>query len=544
MTGKLKPLFKDRQKVASLDLYAREVEAGLPNEKRRLDALDENEAWYNHDAERYLPKRDAETDWDFQARPKRESGLLNECVSILCDHLYNPGPTRELKDDESEGAEFLRKVYEQNLINAIMQQADVLSTLNDVAAIQVDVGDGDFDIQPIRLMLWGGNEFHVWCHPNDPLDPVAVCTIDRYDNQERRRLWNEVEVRTYLTRKFLAGGEISGGRVGKEVDRRQHDYGCLPFSFVHYEQPSRFFYTHGIGTFLRRVQARVDDRLSRLDESIQKYLAPIPVAEGVGPDFNPVVEPGRFIRLVSPPFTGVTGDFSAPMATPKLSYLQAQLDVASTWEDLTNFINQCLEAARVPLSYARMEQTGTASGIALIVEQDPLIRRAKKRRLAFGLYETELAKCILMCAGNHYGIPVLVTEAEGLDLMLGWPESKIATPGPERNEEDTWRVQMGLVSRIGLLMERDGCSQAQAIQKIKQVAKDRKLEARILGEDQLGQPIEQVGIASPKGLPGPGGQSNREPAVAGNGEMQSDSYGQVASGPTNTMGTGTENQGI
>lgn len=523
-----KPLFKERQQVISLSKFEREVIAGLPNEKKRLDCLDENEAWYNHDAERYLPKRDAETDWDFQGRPKRDSGLLHQCVDVLCDHLYNPGPTRELKDDTTDGAEFLRRVYEQNLVNALMGQADILSTLNDVAAIQMDVGDGDFDVMPIRMILWGGNEFHAWCHPDDPREPVAVCTIDRYDNQERRRLWNEVEVRTYLTVKFTEGATTAGGRVAKLVDKRTHDYGCLPFSFVHYEQPSRFFYTHGIGTFLRKVQMRVDDRLSRLDEAIQKHLNPVPIAEGVGPEFNPVVEPGRFVRLLAPPFTGITGDFSAPPAPPRLSYLQATIDVAGTWEDLTNFINQALEASRVPLSYARMEQTGAASGISLIVEQDPLLRRAKKRRVAFARYETDLARCILTCAGNHYGKPGLVAEAEDLDLMLGWPESKIATPGPERDEEDTWRLQMGIVSLIGIIMERDGCSQEQAIQKLKQVAKDRKLEQKILGQDLQGNPIESNGRRQLPGKDEQAPQQGQEDVSTP--ETSSDAFGTVAGG--------------
>ncbi|MGE5754752.1 MAG: hypothetical protein ACM35G_03400 [Planctomycetaceae bacterium] len=80
-----------------LDAFATEVENGLPNERRRLDGADENQAWYDHDAERYLPRREAESEFDFEGRPKRESGLLRECVEILCDHLYNPGPTRRLR---------------------------------------------------------------------------------------------------------------------------------------------------------------------------------------------------------------------------------------------------------------------------------------------------------------------------------------------------------------------------------------------------------------------------------------------------------------
>ncbi len=467
-----------------LDAFALEVKHGLPNERKRLDAADENQAWYDHDAERYLARREAESEFDFEGRPKRDSGLLRECVEILCDHLYNPGPTRQLKE-EGAAAEFLAKVYEQNLFNSLMQQADLLSTLNDACAIQVDAGDGNFKERPIDLLIWSGNEFHAWTHPNNPRKPVAVCTIDRFDMQERRRLWNEVEVRTYVTDR-LQDGQTSGGRVAREVDRQPHDYGRIPFAFTHYELPTRYFYAPGIGTFLRKVQERVDDRLSRLDESIQKHLNPIPVAEGVGPDWNPVVEPGRFVRLGPPAFAAITGDFSTPSPTPRLSYLQVKLDIAGAWDDLVRYINQALEAARVPLSYARMEQTGTASGIALIVEQAPLWNRARKRRVPFAHYETEIARAILTCAGNHYGRPELTAAGAGPSLLLGWPEPTITTPGADRDHSDAWRMQMGLASRTQILMERDGCSRDQALRKLEQVARDRADERQILRVEPRG----------------------------------------------------------
>ncbi|MGE5754751.1 MAG: hypothetical protein ACM35G_03395 [Planctomycetaceae bacterium] len=379
-----------------------------------------------------------------------------------------------------------------------MQQADLLGTLNDACAIQVDAGDGDFEARPIDLLLWGGNEFHAWTHPDNPRRPVAVCTIDRYDQQERRRLWNEVEVRTYVTER-LVDGQTAGGRVAREVDRQGHDYGCLPFAFVHYELPTRSFYPPGIGTFLRRVQGRVDDRLSRLDESIQKHLNPIPVAEGVGPDWNPVIEPGRFVRLVPPAFAAIAGDFSAQAAAPRLSYLQVALDIAGAWDDLLRYLNQALEAARVPLSYARMEQSGTQSGIALIVEQAPLLNRARKRRMPFAHYETGIARTILSCAGNHYGRPDLAAAGRTASLLLGWPEPTITTPGAERDHADTWRLQSGLASRTQILMERDGCSRDQALRKLEQVALDRADERRILRDGAAGPEGQGASPEAPGG---------------------------------------------
>ena len=75
----------------SLDSYAEEVCNGLPHEKDRLDAVLENQAFFDLDAERYIPMRDAESAFDYAGRPKRSSGFTREVVEVLCEHLYAPG---------------------------------------------------------------------------------------------------------------------------------------------------------------------------------------------------------------------------------------------------------------------------------------------------------------------------------------------------------------------------------------------------------------------------------------------------------------------
>lgn len=503
VNGELKPIdapSKDDDAVP-MDRFAAEVANGLPNEQRRLSDAKEAQGWYDFDSDQYLPKRDSESDFDFEARPKRDSGLVHECVEVLCDHLYNPGPTRTVAENP-EADEFLRRVYEQNLFNHLMQQADILSTLNEVCAIQIDAGEGEFDEKPICLTIWGADEFHAWTSPHDPRKVIAVVTLDVFDMQETRRLWNDEEVWTFKSEK-LKSGQTAGGRVANLVSKEKHGYGCIPFAFTHYELPVRSFYPASVGSLLVKAQKRVDDRLSRLDESIQKHLNPIPVAEGVDPNWNPVLEPGRFVRLVPPAFSGITGDYSMTPSMPKLSYLQVTLDIVNVWEDLTRYINQILDACRVPLSYARMEQSGVASGISLIVEQAPLMNRARKRRVPYTFYETEIAKKILMCAGNHYGVPGLVSACETLVLNVNWPEPSISIPGTDRDEADKFRIENGLASLTMIVQERHGYSRDQAWEHIEQVAEDRSREKEIFAKYGLqlvgpaGGPPEDQGDQSP-----------------------------------------------
>ena len=339
-----------------------EIIAGLPHEKPALDEAMENQAFFDLDAERYVPMREAETTFDYERREKRMSGLLRECIEVLTDDLYSPGPSRTF--DIPEAQAFLERVWQDNLIDALMTRADELSHLNRVAAIQVDACEGDFNAKPLTLRLWGRDEFVVWNDARDYTKVLAVCTIDRYDEQTRYRLWTDVDVQTYVTNKV--GDGTSGGIVAKWISSEPHDYGRVPFGFVWYDLPVRTFFPASPGTFLRKAEVRVDDRLSRLDESIHKHLNPIPVADGVPDGWQPVIEPQRFIVLRNRgPIMGENGYTSSPSA--KLYYLQGSIDIAGAWADLTAYVNQCLEAARVPRSAIRMEQTGTASGAALVV---------------------------------------------------------------------------------------------------------------------------------------------------------------------------------
>ena len=390
-------------KKAPVDLapYGLEVEAGSPATPRHGRRLERQNFW-DYEGERWESKfkHDAESSFDYQGRPHRPSGFLRQCVETLCEHLYCPGPSRRWS--EPAGRKILDRIYADNLVDAVLQEADTLANLNGYAAIQIDAASGDFAERPITYRLWGREQLAVWADPDNATQPRAVCTVDKYDMRTRYRLWSDTEVWTYLTKKAT---ETAGGRVAYLHSKEPHDYGCLPFSFVHYCLPIRDFDVSCPGEFLHKAEIRIDNRLNRLDNSIDKHLDPVPVAEGVPQDWKPVREPMRFIRMPrAAPVIGATGGYE-PGEFARLYFLQPVVDVAGAWSDLTNYMNQAFRASRVPISATLLQESpGVFSGIALLLTEAPLFKRARKRRGIYQVYEHDLARRTLLCIANHYGV--------------------------------------------------------------------------------------------------------------------------------------------
>jgi hypothetical protein len=453
-----------------------DVEKGLASQEHRLNNAALAQGFWDYDGKKFMSvfMRDAETPFDYVQRPYRMSGLCRQIIEILCDHLYSPGPSRTW--DQPAGNAFLQTVYEDNHFNALMGRADQLSALNDVAAVQIDANEGNFHDKPITLRLWGGQDFAVFTDPDNRTIPKVACTVDRYDTGTCYRLWNEKEVRRYES---TNGEGLADGLKAKYIDTTPHDYGCLPFAFVHYVQPIVGFWETGIGTFLAQGEVRANDRMSRLDEAVNKHLNPLPIVENVDETWQPIVQPMGFMRISSSKMrVGATGGYEdGPQA--RLYFLEAHVDIAGAWDDLCKFLNQLLQALRIPAEAVRMEQVGVSSGIALIVEQAPLLTRARRRQQPFGLYETEIARTILRCAGGHYGRADLTRAAMKGKLSLAWPQPSVPVPTKDNLDLLLEQVGAGFKSLVMATSEWYGCEREQAFQILEQVEKDNaELEER------------------------------------------------------------------
>ena len=329
----------------------KEVESGLRNHRPRLASAIENQAFYDLESDRYQPRREAETEFDFAGRPRRSRASCSRRSTGSASTRTTPDPSGQwwrVASCEWRVQPAPTQVYETNHIDCVMHHAEAQATLNDVCAIQIKcTNDPD---KPVDLQLWGGDEFTVFTDPDDPRQAFAVVTIDRYNERTRYRLWFEDEVCTYLHR------SVQRGQDGRRPDR--HPDSARPRRTPTAASRSRSSTTAprsassgrpAPGTFLRKAELRINDRLSELDELIMKYGRPIGVFKNVSPTFTPEIGPGRFMRLCRGG-TGYTGEGFADGGEPSAEYLQAQLAIESIWVDLEKYMKQVAKAVSCPTS--------------------------------------------------------------------------------------------------------------------------------------------------------------------------------------------------
>lgn len=481
------PPIPDAAPALDRDAVLREVERGLPNERDRLATAIENQAYADLEYGPYDERREAETEFDFLRRPRKQTGFLHQVLGRLCSHTYNPGPRRSAEDPALDA--LLQQVYEQNHIDALMHEAERLSTINDVAAIQVRWTAGRRPDRPIDLQLWGADEFAVFASPDDPREPEAVVTLDRVDHTTRYRVWFADAVHSFTTDKAGGGDgrDTKGGVIAREVvgSPRPNPYGILPFAFVPYRTQVRQFWTGGPGTFLRNAEATANRELSELAEAIVKYSCPVAWFKNVPPEFNPELGPGRFLRLMrGGPSYG--GDGYENSGEPDVGYLQAQLEIEAVWQDVRNTLDQCAEACDLPPSALRLDYTDAPSGISIVARTFPLIERARQRRPIYQRAETELARVV---RGVHAAMTGAgPSPATSVRVLLSWPEPRIPIPGPDRDTSDAWEIGLGSKSRIQVIEERYGLTREQAIAHLEQVAEDEAAAAAILPRPEAPPP--------------------------------------------------------
>lgn len=468
---------------------AEEVQKGLPHEALRLNGARIAQDFFDWEDRKHLNlfAREAESPIDTNYRSHRASGFTREVIDVLTEHLYCPGPSRTWS--EKAGQDFLDLVYRQNHFDVLATSLDQLSTLHDVAAVQVDAAEGNFAEKPITFRIWGGDQIAVYPKPTSPTELEAVVTIDEFDQQKRYRLWFEDEVITYVTKK---GDQTAGGRVAEEIAREPNTYKVLPFAFWHYDPPIRQFWTPGISDLVVQAEIKINDRLSRLDESIHKHLNPILKGKNLPANWQPIIEPGRILKLnsVIAKVLGVDGAGISGGTEPDIEALELRIDIAGAWEDLRGYIAQVLEAARVPQSAVRMEQQGVASGISLIIEQAPLLTRARRRQRPCRIYEENLGKVTLIAAGNHYGKPALVTAGKKGSMALAWPQPSIPVPTPDRLQLSVGEVQAGIKSQLMLIQDWYGVDRAQALEIAEQIEKDQA-DLKAVAPTLTAQPPQQ-----------------------------------------------------
>jgi hypothetical protein len=501
-------LYDDIESVPSLDVIEQEITGGFARTSHvdRLDCARVNEDYLCLRNPAYIERREGEEEADYQRRPKRTSKLTRKAISTLTSLLYSPGPSRTVRPASAQM--FLETVWAKNHINALMRQADRKATLNDACAIQATATGRPDD--PIRLYLWGAEEFVPYFRDDDPCRPWAVVTIAVKEESGKKyreyQAWSALEHRVYRTRPIDAASwtDTSGGTVAAYwpslsgyLDDAQvwqegiNPYGVLPFAFVWNELPVCGFWGSGIGTALRQTNEEIDRELSDIAEHVKTFLNPKIIAKNVSPNFRWKDRPGTPVHI-TPAAAAKMGEGPADFS---LEYLQSQLAVEQAWYDAEKYANATFYELDVPLSAVRDDTSGPSSGIQILAEQQPLLGYTKARQPAFALYEADLHALILRVAGHYYNQPGLVTAADALDVDLQWLPPAMPDIDGTQAQVDQADLDMGLKSRIDLIAERRGITHEEAREVFQRIVEDRQFEQELMAElmpahlkDANGQP--------------------------------------------------------
>jgi hypothetical protein len=507
--------FTDISTLPPIDAAADAVRSGLPDAQDRLGEAADNEDFYQFRNERHLENEtDDETEAEFAQRFGRFSYFTRTVIRKLSEPLYNPGPTRRWEGDASI-ATWLDETHESTAVNVRMAQADRAAILNHVAAIQVEAtGDPN---RPVRYWLWKAHEFEVFCLDNDPTRPWAVCTIERIPAgpgklRTRYKLWTAAERRTYLTKPYGQGETAGGRRADELVEAGPTPYpGVLPFVFVRNEPAECDFWAGGIGTPLRKANAKSDRRLSKIDWHIEEYLNPLLWAKGIPPEQRLMARVGRFVHL---PAEAAARE-GLNRIEPEVGALQVALGVEQAWNDLRAYQDSILEEMEIPLTAIRLDASTDLSGVAIVAKAMPLTQRTIARQKEFTEHETALAAKTLAVASTWYGAAgwnlAGPAAAAALDprLLVVWPEPKIPLPTPERDQSDQWEIEQGLADPIEVLAKRRGVTIEQAVELATQIAERRRQWAAIMGVEET-PPGQQQGQQGQQQQDGEGQQADAE----------------------------------
>jgi hypothetical protein len=464
-----------------------EVEAGLPNERDRLRDSWDNRRFADGHFEEYptRPENSAHERLDY----RRTSPIMGRIVEILSSKLYKASPTRQLAGNPA-ASEWLERVYRKNHMLPKWQEADRLTFISDLCAFQFS-GDDD-PLAPVRIDLWAADQLVWWLDPEDCTRPAAVGTIDRYDARRRLTIWTKELRSVYLTDKEGARA-TSGGTAFRKTEETANPYvdpsglGVIPFSFCHYKFPACEFHQRGPGNGLRQLNDYVNYDIDDIADGKRYLSKPMTVATGVSAEWTPParIRPGMWIKMEAGS-RDVSGDFTVPT----LGFLTADGSwIPNNWMDLNNYIDHELEMHGVPPGTIRLSAS-VNSGVQVIAEQEPIITVAERRQTPFSDYEADAARVCVLVARSHlmahgHAVPAeLDAAAEDPSLSVTWPQLRQMLPGPEKNSEDEYRLTMGLCSKLDLLMERDGLTREQALERFRQIVADNA-ELAALGIDPL-----------------------------------------------------------
>ncbi len=369
-------------------------------------------AWdmYCGDQVRYIPRLPGESALEFQRRPHKQFLNLTRVVIDVLSQLYRRPVERRI-----DGAERIARIHASNPMDRLMLGVDRLARLQGVAAVMVT-----YEHDEVRYWPWPAHRVIVLPDALRPHVPLAVIAFAAGDGS-LCHVWDP-----------LRSATVSGGRVIREAE---HQYGRVPFAFVHDRLPVDGFWVEGRGRSLAWANNEFNAKLSELAHTVA--MQGFGVMEIVNPDpaQDIAIGPARAIRFTvsgNEPF-GV--NFKSPGAP-----------IRELIEDLEFLLRTLLKTQRVPESLLSVQPLSNQSGVSILAQQTPVLEDRIERQDVFRAFEGELLEVTQAVLQAHEGPQPDAT------IHLNYPEPELEQSAAERIAADEFRLKHGLVTPWELML--------------------------------------------------------------------------------------------
>lgn len=457
------------------------IDNGLANERDRLGDAARCFDFFRGNFEAY-PTR--EESWYYKRRDRRRTRrIMRRIIEVVTEGDYKKPPARRLAAGD-EATAWLDRCYKAAGMAALWPRADRYSHVAGACAIEFfGVADPE---TIVSARLWSAADLVVWCEPFDPTVPAAVGVIDAHDATYRLRVWTPLELLTFERRKAPSPAEAD--RQWRLVGQEANPYGVLPFAFVHLELPAGDFWEgRELGDFLAHLNDNLNGQLDDIGDNTRFGITPTPVAKDVAPDQDlpGQLKPGQWLRLKA----AIESLMGETPPDPRLEFVTPPSEyVGVAWDDMNRYLNAALEDCGIPPGAIRLEGDANAeSGVAILIQSGPLVKRAEVRRQDLATFENAAARVAAAVAAGHlrafaHAVPAWLdaTAADPTPLALKWPPLYVQLPGAERDRGDSWRLANGIADVVDLLQERDDLTTDEAWEKLRQL-RDRRDKLAQLG---------------------------------------------------------------
>lgn len=382
----------------------------------------------------------------YYGKQEQSLHLINEDVDPIIINLTKPIIAkrtsllykRPLKRDfvgPAESVAALEQVYDDNSIDALLQQTDLLAELTGSTLLH-PVWEPELDGN-IRLRLYDASQFAVTGRDGDPATADAISLVRVVDRLIEPTLTAETngqaspQIERVMQQQVWTPETVISYEGSKMINTEDNPLGFLPFVNFKGEEVHDQYIGFPVSTIVRKLNAHINQLLTLLGYTI-KMQSGTPIAlTGFQSGEQVTIHPGRAVSLPA------GADAKVLQLNPKI---QETLDTVNYLEQ------QLYSTSGVPKVTVDSDNSGGNTHISatqLVVRWFPLMQVFHDKAVRYERYERQLANVILAVLD----LPPIE------DVHVEWREQDI-TPLTVEDETLERDIKLNLKTPIDELMRR------------------------------------------------------------------------------------------